>query len=404
MRRLIIRVGIAAWLLLALVFLSRAVLPPPNRGTPNDMAEFLVSHLEFVATQARLEPTERARADRIRDLTRPLLIRAHVYATRESVPRDRIAVPMGDGTWLAARPPSRTPPLWRRLLPPFALLTAVGVTGLWVSRRFLADLGRVEAAVSAIRQEDMSVRIATVGPAVQPLAEAINQLVARVEGLVSRQTELLQAVSHELRTPLTRLELELEALSGDLAEGALRGAHEEVDTLDRLISELATWMRVGSSPAARVPFSLAPCVASAVQRVAVLGPHVTVSHDSDEASVVAGEPDVARILDNALGNAVRHAKTTVWLRATVADDGGLTVAVHDDGPGFPSDPTRLLAPFVKGEAPEAGGGSGLGLSIIHRIVDRYQGSVELTTSPMLGGACLIVHLVTGLGSDDRRRR
>lgn len=395
MRRVLIRVGLAVWGVLAVYLLVQA-LPPRDPRPPDALTEFLGTHLEFVAQQGMLEKTERAKVERIHALTRPLLIRAHVHRTKASIPPGSVSVPMGDGTWLAARPPPPSPAPWRRLGPPFALLTAMGLTGVFVSRRFLADLGRIEAAVSAIRQDDMSVRIDDVGPTVQPLADAINQLVGRVEGLVSRQSELLQAVSHELRTPLTRLELELEALSDRLPDGALTGAHEEMDALDALISELVTWLRVESAPGQRTEFSIAHCVDAAVRRAEVLAPHLTLTHRSPDVQIVAGESDITRILDNALGNATRCATDAVFLRTEVSVTGELTLEVHDDGPGFPGDPVRLTEPFVKGDDRAAHGGSGLGLSIVHRIVSRYRGSLALEKSAPLGGACLIARLKTGM--------
>ena len=70
-------------------------------------------------------------------------------------------------------------------------------------------------------------------------------------------------------------------------------------------------------------------------------------------------------------------------------DGTLEVIVDDDGPGIPpADRERIFEPFVRLDASRdcSGGGTGLGLALVRRIVERHGGSVGIETSPGEGPA------------------
>ena len=86
-----------------------------------------------------------------------------------------------------------------------------------------------------------------------------------------------------------------------------------------------------------------------------------------------------RALDNLFSNALRHNRLGTVLFADVAEENGAAVIrVADNGEGIP--PARrahIFEPFVTGDDARSSPGSGLGLSITRRIVERHGGTVEL---------------------------
>ena len=109
--------------------------------------------------------------------------------------------------------------------------------------------------------------------------------------------------------------------------------------------------------------------------------------------VLAWEVDMMRVIENLLSNAVRHADRCVAI--TVGEvNGSVRLTVADDGPGIPIEfRESVFERFVKieGDRNRASGGTGLGLSIVSDVVDRYGGTVEVTTSPR-GGASFVVEM------------
>lgn len=124
-------------------------------------------------------------------------------------------------------------------------------------------------------------------------------------------------------------------------------------------------------------------------------PDVTVDISGVAGGRVLGDPDdLGRLVGNLLTNAVRHARSTVVVRAQTID-GSVIVEVDDDGPGIPSaERERVFERFVRLDEARArtDGGSGLGLSIASEIVRRHGGAVEVGESVRLGGASFRVTL------------
>ncbi len=101
-----------------------------------------------------------------------------------------------------------------------------------------------------------------------------------------------------------------------------------------------------------------------------------------------------QVLFNLLRNALEASPRggVIRLRCAAAD-GGIRLAIEDEGPGLPAgDPQRLFEPFVTTKAP--GKGTGLGLAIVHRIVTAHGGRI-VARDREAGGAAFEVTLPAG---------
>ncbi len=97
---------------------------------------------------------------------------------------------------------------------------------------------------------------------------------------------------------------------------------------------------------------------------------------------------------NLLDNAVRHARSTVWVE-TLEEHGSAVVTVADDGPGIPPEHReRIFERFHRlDEArsrPE--GGTGLGLAVVRAIVESHGGTVAVVDDPRFPGASFRIEL------------
>jgi two-component system OmpR family sensor kinase len=98
-----------------------------------------------------------------------------------------------------------------------------------------------------------------------------------------------------------------------------------------------------------------------------------------EPVLVRGEPAMLKVvIRNLIDNAVRHIPKGGRIDIGVYREGTRAIfQVEDDGPGLSeADLARIFEPFVRGRA-AVEEGSGLGLSIVKRIVERLNGSVSL---------------------------
>ncbi len=275
-------------------------------------------------------------------------------------------------------------------------------------------LRRLEAAAADIGRGHLSARAPTDAgpPEVRALAREINDTAERLTGLLAAQDAFVADASHQLRSPLTALRLRLENLAEELdpdspMHGDARAAVAEMQRLSRIVDGLLALARAdraaGEPPAAVVdPTAVleerrAAWSALAEERALDL---VVEAGEGPAAPVRATTDRLVQVLDNLLANAFDAAPpgTTVTLRAEPAADGArVDLHVLDRGPGLtPDERRRAFDRFWRGGTSSAGagnglGGSGLGLSIVHRLVVADGGEVELLPRPD-GGTDAVVHL------------
>jgi two-component system OmpR family sensor kinase len=226
-----------------------------------------------------------------------------------------------------------------------------------------------------------------------PFIASINRLLERIQTMMEQQRRFVSDAAHELRTPITAISLQAENLSQvelppdsrdrlvALKNGARRTAH--------LLDQLLALARYDMESAPEVPVTSLDCCAKDV-----VSDFMSLAMDRGvdfgfaiiEPSPVRGEPaTLSSVVHNLVDNALRHTPQGGRVDVGVYREGARVILqVEDTGPGIPvSDLERVFEPFVRGSRP-AGEGSGLGLSIVKRIVERLKGSVTLENVPNSG--------------------
>jgi two-component system sensor histidine kinase QseC len=232
------------------------------------------------------------------------------------------------------------------------------------------------------------------------LAAAVDGLLARLREALARERRFSADAAHELRTPLAALRVH----AGNLrtASTAEERAHSQrrlddgIARIERLVSQLLDLERQEPRGAPR-PDTGVDLVACARREIAELGvagldrgiqlalvgaPH---------AQVVGDETGLAVLLRNLVDNALRYTPEGGTVEVRIDVDDGVRLTVDDSGPGIAEEEReRALERFHRGLG-HAASGSGLGLSIVQRVVDRHGGSLELARAP-LGGLRVVVRL------------
>jgi signal transduction histidine kinase len=96
----------------------------------------------------------------------------------------------------------------------------------------------------------------------------------------------------------------------------------------------------------------------------------------DSVVIAADAAKVERIVENLLGNTVKHTPVTarIWVRV-LAWEGGALILVEDDGPGIaPDQRERIFEAFLRGDAPSHAPGVGVGLALVARFAELHDGS------------------------------
>lgn len=228
-------------------------------------------------------------------------------------------------------------------------------------------------------------------------ATVILQDVTRLHRVDQLKNDLVATVAHEFRTPLTSLHMAihlcLEEAAGPLTDhqaDLLHAAREDCERLRRIVDELLDLARLqgGRLRLHRRPVAVRALVDVAIDAQAALAAEGRVvlasAIDPGLPEVSADEDRIQLVFANLLVNAIRHSPpgATVTVGAT-RRDGGVRIAVHDEGPGIATD--RREAIFEKfqqgGETP---GAAGLGLSIAREIVTAHGGTIGVDSTPGAG--------------------
>ena len=235
------------------------------------------------------------------------------------------------------------------------------------------------------------------GAGIYPLAERINHMAGRIEGLLEAQRNLLHSVSHELRTPIARLEFALELLRSKAADPELdariTAMEGDLAELNGLVNELLSMSKLDSRKALQLEtFELAGALRDCI---AALPPNACSAHvelSAQLGELTADRRLLARAIGNLLRNAQKYCERRVALSARRGH--GIEIMVDDDGPGIPEhERTRIFEPFYRLDRSRdrATGGFGLGLSIAYKAVALHGGTIRVEDSP-LGGARFVISL------------
>jgi signal transduction histidine kinase len=277
------------------------------------------------------------------------------------------------------------------------LVSVSAMTSVLVAVPFAKRLKAIEIGIDRLARGDFSRGQAPLeGGALGAITTALDRSAERLDRMFAERAELLQAVSHELGTPLSRVRFILALLerAGTEEERArrVRELEREVNELDALSSELVHYVEADAARLDASTIAVGKVVRALVdeERLASKREVETTVEIADDVELEANRRHFARALSNLVRNGLRYTRSKVTV--TARDEGEFVVlAVNDDGRGIPEEAReRVLQPFVRLEASRtrSGGGAGLGLAIVRRIVERHGGTLSIEQSP-LGGAALI---------------
>lgn len=241
----------------------------------------------------------------------------------------------------------------------------------------------------------------------------VGELMAQREAAVRQRDEFLAMLAHELRNPLAPMRNALHILDrvtrGD--ERARRCAEilgRQVDHMVRLVDDLLDVARLerGKVVLRKLPAELGELLAAAVQNcesIANERGHTIDIRLRDQPLVVnVDEVRLDQIVCNLVHNAAKFTTppSTIVVEAW-REDGTACVAVQDRGIGFePLQASHLFDPFLQVDPTLArnAGGLGLGLTIVQRLAQMHDGSVQAFSAGLGHGARFVVRLPLAAGS------
>jgi signal transduction histidine kinase len=303
------------------------------------------------------------------------------------------------------------------IIPGIILILIGMLIAWWISRNFTRPLVRLNEATTAIANGDYSSpvpvdrsdELGQLAVAFNAMALQVSQAQHFLELQVQVRTEELEtankeleafsySVSHDLRAPLRAVSGYAMILKEDYEDTFDAEARRitgnilsNVKMMGRLIDDLIAFSRLGKREVTRRNIDMKALAESCVTELLAIWPEEKFSIVIGDLPVRPGDEDlVKQVWLNLVGNAFKYSSRIAEPLIEIGCDngsGGAVYFVRDNGAGFDMKyADKLFRVFQRLHSQEEFEGTGVGLALVKRIIDKHKGRIWAEASPGKGAA------------------
>lgn len=282
----------------------------------------------------------------------------------------------------------------------------------WIYLGVVAPINVLKTAARNIRDGNLDVPVKKPGSGVREMQELCQTFEGMRLKLKESQEEklrnsresreLISNISHDLKTPVTTIQGYVEGILDGVAdtpekrEKYLHTVYHKAEDMSRLIDELTLYTRIDTN---NIPYTFAKidiakffqdCTDELTDELEAEGIELTFfNYLEKEERVIADAEQLRRVVNNIIGNSVKYKdkkKGIINIRLKDAGD-FIHAEFEDNGKGIPGkEVTRVFDRFYRADASRNSrkGGSGIGLSIVKKIIEDHEGRVWATSKEGVG--------------------
>ena len=302
-------------------------------------------------------------------------------------------------------------PFTRLMAIPALLILFITTLAAGMGRSKLKPMNDLVRAMRDVSQGDFSVRVddTDVPGDMGELVNSFNDMASELGGLEMFRKDFINNFSHEFKTPIVSIkgfarQLERDDLTDEQRREYLDIIISESDRLANmsgnvlLLSRLENQTIVTDRTVYRLDEQLRKCILLMEKQWTQKA--IELDLDLDEVEYRGNEEMVQHVWVNLINNAVKFSPQggTLSIRLKRRGDRA-AVCVRDEGEGM-DDATRrrIFEKFYQGDTAHAAEGNGLGLSLVKRIVDLCQGTIEVESTPGRGSAFTVTLPLEDVGA------
>ncbi len=287
----------------------------------------------------------------------------------------------------------------------FSMLAVQLVTGVilsvWIYQGVSTPLYKLTRATKSIRDGNLDFEVPPEGvEEIRELCEDFEEMriqlkQANEEKLENdrQNRELISNISHDLRTPITAVKGYVEGIMDGVADTPekmdryIRTIYNKTNEMDRLINELTFYSKINTN---RIPYNFNKVnvqsffgdAAEALENE-LTSKGIAFSYDNavgSDVTIIADVEQLGRVINNIVGNSVKYMdKDEKKIDLRVRDTGDeVEIVIADNGKGIASrDLGKIFDRFYRADSSRSAsqGGSGIGLSIVKKILEDHGGRV-----------------------------
>ena len=290
----------------------------------------------------------------------------------------------------------------------FVILISVAlVVGLWVYRSIAVPLVKLKKATQNIKEGnlDFVLDVDEFSELCQDFEEMRRRLKESTEekSLIEKENrELISNISHDLKTPITAVKGYVEGIMDGVADTPekmdryVRTIYNKTNEMDHLINELTFYSKIDTN---RIPYTFSKlnvedyfedCSEEVGLELETRGIElVYANYVEKDVMVIADGEQIRRVIHNIISNAIKYMdKPKGIIQIRIKDVGDfIQIEIEDNGKGIgPKDLPYIFDRFYRTDVSRnsSKGGSGIGLSIVKKILEDHGGKVWATSRLGIG--------------------
>ena len=277
------------------------------------------------------------------------------------------------------------------------LVVATGI-GWFMARRALSGVATVTRTAQQISEEDLHARVPIQRRhnEIDLLADTFNQMLDRIQELVTGIKQMNDNIAHDLRSPITRIRglAEVTLTNDQMIDEYQHMAASTIEECDRLLDMINTMLTISRTeseinPDDRKPVDLAAVVNNACELFLPLAEDKEIQLESriPNTALIAGDQHmIQRMVANLIDNAIKYnSGGRVDVILDRERQGYISMSVSDSGIGIEKwDIDRIFDRFFRGDRSRSMDGAGLGLSLARAIAKAHGGDIHVKSSPGKG--------------------
>lgn len=277
----------------------------------------------------------------------------------------------------------------------------------WIGKGVFNPINELEIGMKQIAEGNFDFSIQTdMGGEIGELYKNYEDMRLRLkenaeEGLQNeaQNRELITNISHDLKTPITAIKGYVEGIMDGVADSPekmdkyIKTIYNKANDMDRLINELTTYSKIDSN---RIPYTFLrldvaeyfnDCIEEVGLDLESKGIELNYSNLVEQGTRIIADPEqLKRVINNIISNSVKYMdkekeKGIIDIRILDEID-SIRVEIEDNGRGIASkDLAKVFERFYRTDASRnsAKGGSGIGLSIVKKIIEDHGGYIWATS-------------------------
>ena len=293
----------------------------------------------------------------------------------------------------------------------FVILISVAlVVGLWVYRSIAVPLVKLKKATQNIKEGNLDFVLDVEGnDEFSELCQDFEEMRCRLKesteekNLIEKENkELISNISHDLKTPITAVKGYVEGIMDGVADTPekmdryVRTIYNKTNEMDHLINELTFYSKIDTN---RIPYTFsklnvedyfADCAEEVGLELETRGIElVYANYVEKDVMVIADGEQIRRVIHNIISNAIKYMdKPKGIIQIRIKDVGDfIQIEIEDNGKGIgPKDLPYIFDRFYRTDVSRnsSKGGSGIGLSIVKKILEDHGGKVWATSRLEIG--------------------